>query len=332
VILVLVEHDAGGPSAGSLEALALVRRLAAALAEPLEAVAVGEGDDKLAPVLGDHGVATLHAAAVATDGAYAPRAFARAVLALLPPGGEPAAGSGTPPRAVVAPATDRGSEVMAHVAALASLPLAAGCVEIAAEGDAWRVRRLRWAGSIVEEALVEPGGPGLFTVAPEAAAAEPTEAPTTTAVRPYEVALEASDLVVRVAEVVEPEGGGISLTEARVVVGGGRGVGGEEGFGALEELAGLLGGAVGVSRAVTSLGWRPHRDQIGQTGCRIAPELYIACGISGAIQHMVGCKGAKRLLAINTDVDAPIMSRADYAVVGDLHVVVPAIVAELRKG
>jgi len=108
-------------------------------------------------------------------------------------------------------------------------------------------------------------------------------------------------------------------------------VGSGEGFADLEELAGLLGGAVGGSRVVTSAGWRPHADQIGQTGLRIAPDIYIACGISGAIQHIVGCKAAKHILAINTDPDAPIMGVADYAVIGDLHAVLPAISAELRQ-
>jgi len=123
----------------------------------------------------------------------------------------------------------------------------------------------------------------------------------------------------------------MSLADAWVVVGGGRGVGSAESFAILEELAGLLGGAVGVSRVVTSAGWRPHTMQIGQTGLRIAPDLYIACGISGAIQHIVGCKAAKRILVINTDPDAPIMGKASYAVIGDLHTVVPAISAEIRR-
>jgi electron transfer flavoprotein alpha subunit len=123
----------------------------------------------------------------------------------------------------------------------------------------------------------------------------------------------------------------VSLTDTKVVVGGGRGIGGPEGFAMLEDLAALLGGAVGVSRVATSLGWRPHADQIGQTGARIAPDLYIACGISGAIQHIVGCKAAKRILVINTDPDAPIFGRASYAVIGDVHAVVPAIAAEIRR-
>jgi electron transfer flavoprotein alpha subunit len=123
----------------------------------------------------------------------------------------------------------------------------------------------------------------------------------------------------------------VSLTDARVVVGGGRGVGSTEGFESLDELAALLGGAVGCSRAVTNEGWRPHADQIGQTGARVAPDIYIACGISGAIQHVVGCKGSKSILAINTDPEAPIIAKADYAVIGDLHQIVPAVSEEIRK-
>jgi electron transfer flavoprotein alpha subunit len=138
-----------------------------------------------------------------------------------------------------------------------------------------------------------------------------------------------ADLLV-VATESDEAGGGQSLATARVVVGGGRGVGGPEGFGVLEELAGLLGGVVGVSRVVTSQGWRPHRQQVGQTGTKISPELYLACGISGAIQHMAGCLAAKHIVAVNTDPDAPIISRAEYAVIGDLNEVIPALVAAIR--
>ena len=98
----------------------------------------------------------------------------------------------------------------------------------------------------------------------------------------------------------------------------------------MEELASLLGGAVGCSRAVTMAGWRPHTDQVGQTGTKIAPDLYIACGVSGATQHMAGCKGAKRILAINSDREAPILASADYAVIGDMHEILPAISAAIR--
>jgi electron transfer flavoprotein alpha subunit len=108
-------------------------------------------------------------------------------------------------------------------------------------------------------------------------------------------------------------------------------VGSADGFGMLEELAGLLNAAVGCSRVVTMAGWRPHTDQVGQTGTKVAPDLYIACGISGATQHIAGCKGAKKILAINSDAEAPILASADYAVIGDLAEIVPAITAELRR-
>ena len=128
----------------------------------------------------------------------------------------------------------------------------------------------------------------------------------------------------------EPDLSG-ALKSARVVVGAGRGAGGADGFDDLLELAELLGGPLGVSRVVTSLGWRPHHEQVGQTGSRISPDLYIPCGISGAIQHWAGCSSAKTILAINTDADAPDGHQGHYAVIGDLHEVVPAINAEIRR-
>jgi electron transfer flavoprotein alpha subunit len=134
-----------------------------------------------------------------------------------------------------------------------------------------------------------------------------------------------------VVDRVEAAAGGVSLADAKVVVSGGRGVGSAEGFAIIEELAGLLGGAVGCSRVVTSAGWLPHTNQVGQTGTKVSPDLYVACGISGATQHIAGCKGAKKILAINSDAEAPILASADYAVIGDLHEIVPAISAELRK-
>jgi electron transfer flavoprotein alpha subunit len=133
------------------------------------------------------------------------------------------------------------------------------------------------------------------------------------------------------AEVVQELDQTGALTSARVVVGAGRGAGSSNGFGEVSELAELLGGALGVSRVVTSLGWRPHHEQIGQTGSRISPDVYIPCGISGAIQHWAGCASSKTILAINTDENAPMMTKATYAVIGDMHDVVPAINAEIRR-
>jgi electron transfer flavoprotein alpha subunit len=218
---------------------------------------------------------------------------------------------------------------MAHLAARLDAPLAANVVAVQ-PGDPFVVTRQRWGGSLLEEARVH-GPVKLLTLAPHALAAEPGQSGSVE-VEAFRPELTDRDLRVKVARREEPQVGKIQLGDARVVVGGGRGVGSAEGFASLEELAGLLGGAVGGSRVVTNLGWRPHADQIGQTGARIGPDLYIACGVSGAIQHMVGCKGAKRILAINKDPNAPIVARADYAVIGDLAEIVPAIVAALRSG
>jgi electron transfer flavoprotein alpha subunit len=186
---------------------------------------------------------------------------------------------------------------------------------------------MRWGGSLLEEAQVH-GSPLLLTSAPHAVAAEPFSEFEVIAVSD---SASDRDRVVRVVERVQEATAGVSLADADVVVSGGRGVGSAEGFSVIEELAELLGGAVGCSRAVTSAGWRPHTDQVGQTGTKISPEIYIACGISGATQHMAGCKGARRLLAINPDGEASIFASADYAVIGDLHQVVPAISAQIRR-
>jgi electron transfer flavoprotein alpha subunit len=248
-------------------------------------------------------------------GDYAPEAWAQAIVELEP-------------EVVVAPGTDRGHEVLAHVAARLAVPLAANVVAAATDGDALQLTRQRWGGSLLEEARLT-GTPKLLTVAAHAVVAQSAGVTTTT--EEFTPSLTDEHFVVRVSGREQPTAGTVRLDTARVVVGGGRGVGSKEGFELLEELANLLGGAVGGSRVVTNLGWRPHSDQVGQTGARIAPDLYIACGISGAIQHIVGCKSAKRILVINKDQNAPIVARADWAVIGDLHEIVPAIVAELRK-
>jgi electron transfer flavoprotein alpha subunit len=258
-------------------------------------------------------------AAIAFDAseAFAPAAWAQTLIEVAQ---ERSAG------AVVAPGTDRGNEVLAHVAAKLDQPMSANCMSVT-PGEPASVVRMRWGGSLLEEARVH-GAPLLLSVAPHAVAATPVSDVEVVSVTG---AASDADRLVRVTETIPASSAGVSLADADVVVSGGRGVGSSEGFSVIEELAALLGGAVGCSRAVTSAGWRPHSDQVGQTGTKISPEIYIACGISGATQHMAGCKGAKRLLAVNPDGEASIFASADYAVIGDLHEVVPAISAEIRK-
>jgi electron transfer flavoprotein alpha subunit len=320
-VVVFVEHAGGEPDRLSLEALALARGLATTLGVPLDAVLLGSAADGVAGQLGPSGVGLAHVTADSRLDDYAPAAWGAAIRAIV---------AARSPSAVIAAGSERGNEVLAHVAARSGLPMAANVIEVT-PGDSWHLVRQRWAGSLLEDAaLAAPIR--LLSVAPHAVAAEAVanSAPAPTISR-FAVDLEPADLVARVIGREPKASGGVSLAEAKVVVGGGRGVGSAAGFAQLEVLASELGGAVGGSRVATSLGWRPHGDQIGQTGLRIAPDLYIACGISGAIQHIVGCKAAKRILAINTDPESPIMAVADYAVIGDLGTVVPAITAEIER-
>ncbi len=332
-VLCLVERDGAGAADVSLRALTFARSLADGSASMYGnagyspqngtsmtgAAAVVFGPASAVPLadLSAYGVADAYT--VEADG-YAPQAWGRALAGLA---------AELNATAVVAAGTDRGSEVLAHLAAITGLPMAANCASaaITAPGTFQLVRH-RWAGSLLEDGVLD-ASPALLTVAVDAVAAVPASAPAETTVHPYQPALDEADLRVSATESAE-RSAGVSLATARVVVGGGRGVGGPDGFGPLEELAGLLGGTVGVSRVVTSEGWRPHKQQVGQTGTRISPELYLACGISGAIQHMAGCMSAKNIVAVNTDPDAPIISRADYAVIGDLNEVIPALIAAIR--
>jgi electron transfer flavoprotein alpha subunit len=318
VIVTFVEHADGRPDRTSLETLTVARRIAASTGDPVHALLIGDGARAAAAQLDRQGVAVAHVVEDEGLAAYAPAAWGAALAQL----------AGDNAGAVLAAGTDRGNEVMAHVGARTGFAMAANCIEVT-PGTPYSVVRQRWAGSLLEDAKLDGGTP-LLTIAPHAVAVENVEsaAPTIEAFGPT---IAEADLRARVVRREAPAAGSLNLADAKVVVGGGRGVGGADGFGPLEELASLLGAAVGVSRVATSAGWRPHSMQIGQTGLRIAPDLYIACGISGAIQHIVGCRAAKRILVINKDPDAPIMSRASYAVIGDLHAVVPAISAEIRR-
>lgn len=320
-VLCLVELDGTEPADASLRALTLARTLGDT---SVRTVLFADAANVAAAALAGYGVTDVYVIEPATLDGYAPAAWARTLAGL-------AAETGA--TAVLAAGTDRGNEVLAHLGAITGLPMAANCTVVTPDGGrTHRIVRHRWAGLLLEDAVME-APVALFTVATDAVAPVPAgvsaETPAAVQVHVHKPELAEADLVVRATESAG-RAGGVSLATARVVVGGGRGVGGADGFAPLEELAELLGGVVGVSRVVTSEGWRPHRQQVGQTGTKITPELYLACGISGAIQHIAGCAGAKHIIAINTDPGAPILAHADYAIIGDLHQVIPALVAALR--
>jgi electron transfer flavoprotein alpha subunit len=318
-VLVLVETDDTGAVEVTRESLAFVR----ALGQDVHALVVGDVADGLTDQLGSYGVSVVHHASGDAFSAYSAAAWAAAVVAAV----EASAGDLS---VVTAAGTPRGNEVLAHVACRLAGAMAANVVAIDSTSPLVVSRQVLGGSAMEEMALPDPVA--VFSVAGHACEATPADAPAPASVRALDVAVSDADLRTRVVrtEAGEPDASG-SLKSARVVVGVGRGAGSADGFKDLIELSDLLGGALGVSRVVTSLGWRPHHEQVGQTGSRVSPDLYVACGISGAIQHWAGMSSSKTILAINTDADAPMVTKAHYAVIGDLHEIVPAINEEIRR-
>jgi len=316
MILVLVDHDRGELDQLSLRALTAARKLG----QDVEAIVIGKEGKALAGIVGEYGAKVLHVASHANLTDYTPMASGRALKDLV---------EKLKPAAVLAAGSPRGNEQLAHLAAFLDLPMAAECSEITL-GSPHHVLRARWAGNLIESANVHAD---LLIASVLAFSTEPESANGSAAtVSEFEPALEPADYAVKVLSRDAGESkGGVTLVDAKVIVSGGRGVGGPDGFGQIEELANLLGGTVGCSRVVTSSGWRPHAEQVGQTGTKVAPDLYIAAGISGAMQHIAGMKNSKTIVVINTDPEAPILSYADYAIIGDLHQVIPALTSAIRQ-
>lgn len=320
-LLVVLEHDRGTIVEGAREALTAARDLADQTGVDVEAVLIGQGAEGLVDEAATYGADIVHVVShdLLTD--YGPDAWAESLRQLA---------DEVDADVVMSVGTDRGNEVMAQLAARTGLPFVANCITIDAsdEGE-WSMTRVQWGGSLLEDSTLVADRK-LVTFAHHAVAAAEADTAGAGEVSEFEPELDESHTITMIRDrAVETQG--VTLSTSPVVVSGGRGVGSAEGFEILEELAGLLGGRVGCSRAVTNNGWRPHADQVGQTGTRIAPEIYIATGISGAIQHWVGAMASKRILAINTDPEANMVTKADYAVIADLHKVVPAVSAEIRR-
>lgn len=319
MLLVVLEHDQGVLVEASREALTFGRTLAEEMHEDLAAALIGTDDEALVDEAANFGAETVYTCTHDVLSDYGPDAYG-AVVAQMAEDLEPAA--------VLACGSDRGNEVLAQVAARLDMPFVANCVEVT-PGDTWTMTRVQWGGSLLEDSSLE-ADVVLLTCGQHAVAAQATDDPPNASAETFEADLNDSHQITIVKDRTVQEAG-VTLPTAPVVCGGGRGVGSAEGFAQLEQLAEMLGGRVGCSRAVTNLGWRPHSDQVGQTGTRIAPEIYIASGISGAIQHWVGAMASKHILAINLDREANMVTKADWAVIADLHEVIPAVIAEINR-
>ncbi len=318
MILVYADHDRGVVDPLTFQALTFARNIDS----DVHAVLIGGASTGLNPIsaaaeLGEYGAQVVVIADISGYADYAPLAAARVLVERLV-----ATGATT----LIAASSPRGNEVLAHVAAITDRPFTADCYRITA-GEPHKIVRARWAGNLEEDVDVY-SDVLIATVFPHSTQASTHPAPGI--IQEITATVSERDLSVQVLKRVGAATGGVTLPEAKVIVSGGRGMGGPEGFGILEEIAGALGGAVGCTRVVTSAGWRPHSEQVGQTGTKVAPDLYLACGISGATQHLAGCKNSKTLIAINSDPDATIMSHADYIIVGDVAQILPLVLQEIH--
>ena len=313
-VLVLVKPAGGSVGKPTLEALTIAR----GLGEP-SAVVVGAPGTAAGLVdrLGEYGAAKVYAAEAdeLRDYLVTPKV---AVLEKLV--------RDVAPAAVLIPSTQEGKEIAGRLAVRLDNGVLTDVVALDADGTATQVV---FAGSTIVRSQVTRGIP-LVTVRPSSVTPEP--APVTPAVEAVTVELRDADRLAQVKDrVTETKSARPELTEASIVVSGGRGVGSAENFALVEELADLLGAAVGASRAATDSGFYPHQFQVGQTGKTVSPQLYIAVGISGAIQHRAGMQTSKTIIAVNKDAEAPIFELADFGVVGDLFKVVPQAIDEIRK-
>jgi electron transfer flavoprotein alpha subunit len=319
-VLVLAERTADGEvKKVTLELLTAARRLGSP-----SVVWTGPGAEAAAARLGEYGAAKVYAADSADFASYVAAPAAELLAQLV--------GSAAPAAVLVAGTTE-GKEIAGRLAVKAGSGVLTDAVNVTAgDGGAPVAEQPNFGGAITVRSVVRTGTP-IIALRPNAVTPEPSAG----AAAVEAVSFTASDAA-RAATVTEhvaaEKGERPDLTEAQIVVSGGRGTGSEEGFKIIETLADALGAAVGASRAVTDAGWYPHQFQVGQTGKTVSPQLYLAVGISGAIQHRAGMQTSKTIVAINKDAEAPIFEIADYGVVGDLFTVVPQLLDEIasRKG
>ncbi|HYM81640.1 MAG TPA: electron transfer flavoprotein subunit alpha/FixB family protein [Candidatus Limnocylindria bacterium] len=319
-LLVFVEQRDGKVRAVSREALGEASRLAATLGGPVVGVCCAPADPGLA-ALGSAGADEILLAAHADFALYRPGGYARAVAA---------AAEVVKPRAILFAASSMGRDLAPRVAARLGVGLAADCTAVDVDGGKLLATRPVYAGKAVER-VAFPRTPAMLSLRPKVFTAIAGDGRAPAAVKPLAVEHDPASEGARVEKVVATAAGKADLTEAEIIVSGGRGLRGPENFKMIEELAEALGATVGASRAVVDAGWRPHADQVGQTGKTVSPKLYVAIAISGAIQHLAGMSSSRCIVAINKDADAPIFKIADYGLVGDAFEVVPALTEAVRR-
>ncbi len=299
----------------TFEAVSEGRRLADAMGCALTALVMGSGVESIAAELAKYGADKVLVVDDPGLREYLTDVYTETLATVI---------AQENPQTIILGATIQGKDLSARLAARIEAPLAIDCIGVRNDGDKLIATRPMYGGKVIADVALE-GKPQIVAVRPNAMTLTTNERDASIEI--LTIVPSTSSLAV-IDKTLET--GKVDLIEADIVVSGGRGMGGSD-YTVVEELAAALGGAVGASRSAVDEGWRPHSDQVGQTGKVVSPNLYIACGISGAIQHLAGMSSSKIVVAINKDAEAPIFSKADYGVVGDLFELVPAITAEIKK-
>lgn len=314
-IFVITEQHDGAFRKVTFETVSEGRRLADGLNTDLTAVVMGSGVENITGELEKYGADKILMADDPVLAEYTTDAYTNVLANIIKP---------LDPELIIIGASTQGKDLSARLAARLDAGMAMECVAIRLENSGLVFTRPMFGGKVLADVEIE-GTPKIAAVRPNVMSI--TESPKAASVEKADV--QAGDVATSVIETKAEAGDKVELTEADIIVSGGRGTGGD--YAVIEELAALFGGAVGASRSAVDEGWRPHSDQVGQTGKVVSPNLYVACGISGAIQHLAGMSTSKYIVAINKDPEAPIFSKADFGVAGDLFDVVPEIIEEVKK-
>jgi len=314
-VLIITEQREGAFRKVTYESVSEGRRIADYLKSSLTAVVLGSGIEKIANELEKYGTDNILVVDDPSLSEYTTDAYTNNLADII---------IAREPELIIIGASIQGKDLSARLAARLDAGLAMECTAIRLDKNELVYARQMYGGKIQADITINS--------TPQIAAIRPnvmTILETPKSCRIEKIAAKVGEIKASVIEINKDAGDKVELTEADIVVSGGRGTGGD--FEAIEELAAVLGGAVGGSRSAIDEGWRPHSDQVGQTGKIVSPNLYIACGISGAIQHLAGMSASKQIVAINKDPEAPIFSKADFGIVGDLFEVVPAIIKDVKK-
>jgi electron transfer flavoprotein alpha subunit len=318
-VWIVAEQRDGALRKISFELASTARKLADQQGEEVSAILLGSGIEKLAGELGKYGVDKVYVGDSPALEPYITEAHAMAAAKII---------KENDPAILLLAASVQGKDLAARLAGKLATGLATDCTDVKiADGKLLAIRPM-YAGKCFGE-IVTSANPQMATLRPNVFPI--VENAKGAAVVKFDPAIDAAQIKSKVLEVQKDTSGKVDLTEANVIVSGGRGMKGAEGYQILEELADVLKGCVGASRAAVDAGWRPQKDQVGQTGKVVSPNLYIACGISGAIQHLAGMSSSKYIVAINKDAEAPIFAKADYGVVDDLFKVVPELTNACKK-